>query len=404
MPPVDLNQSITPKGKAFFCLLPSLLGLVSGLLLCWQTEFSVINLVILVTLVIAGFLIGLTLYYQQIEPLETLNNYWKNRERSNLNDANSYTNELEKLFIQVIPIIIRQVKTSRTHTEEEITILTNKFAAIVDLIDQMTRNSGQNQNMSIDKLLTDGRNILEGVIKHLDQLNATEHLMIAQVKELANYSQNLDSMALEVRKVAEQINLLALNAAIEAARAGEHGRGFAVVADEVRKLAGFSSVTGERISKTVSDIMASMEATLQTAESSNQSDEQNIAMADKSINKVLSDIQETLNTFQYEAQNLHTSSEHIRDEIYSVINAFQFQDRVSQMLDHVEHNLSHLQTTIENSQRAGAEHHADMINVKQILSTMELGYTMPEELMNHNSSGSKNHKLLSSQTNDLTFF
>jgi len=60
---------------------------------------------------------------------------------------------------------------------------------------------------------------------------------VAEVKLLAEASNQISRFVTQTKAVATQTNMLALNAAIEASRAGEQGKGFAVVADEVRKLA-----------------------------------------------------------------------------------------------------------------------------------------------------------------------
>ncbi|SDN66213.1 methyl-accepting chemotaxis protein [Alkalicoccus daliensis] len=72
------------------------------------------------------------------------------------------------------------------------------------------------------------------------------------VQELSERMGEISSIVGTIASISEQTNLLALNASIEAARAGEHGRGFAVVADEVRKLA-------EETSRATGHIRSSME-------------------------------------------------------------------------------------------------------------------------------------------------
>jgi methyl-accepting chemotaxis protein len=114
-------------------------------------------------------------------------------------------------------------------------------------------------------------------------------------------------------------------------------------------------------------------------------------------------LQDALNVFKNDAETLRSSSSEIRDEIFTVLTAFQFQDRVSQMLSHVEHNLNSLQGTVESATNAGAQRHANMINVDQTLSGMELNYTMPEELLNHQAKSAVSHQS-AAQDNDLTFF
>ena len=88
-----------------------------------------------------------------------------------------------------------------------------------------------------DKETENGVSVVSNATHSIEQL--VEHLenAVQSVVELAQFSNNIESILSVITGIADQTNLLALNAAIEAARAGESGRGFAVVADEVRSLA-----------------------------------------------------------------------------------------------------------------------------------------------------------------------
>jgi len=383
-----------------------LLGLSSGLVSCWQSGFNIFSIVATVIFTLLGCLIGYILFSKYENSVTNINNSWESDENSKLDDVNAYATELERLFVEVTPILIRQVTTSRQHTEQEITTLTDQFGSMVTQLEQLLSGSGSNnQNTNIDVLFDGSRESLTGVLTALNEIQEVEHKVIDEVRRLSTHTDELDTMAQEVRKVAEQINLLALNAAIEAARAGENGRGFDVVADEVRKLAGFSSATGERISATATEINSAMTSTLKMSEQSSSDDDKSIQQAEGAINTVLDNLRSTLTVFKDDADLLRNNSESIRDEIFSVLTAFQFQDRVSQMLEHVEENLTNLQSTVEDTRQKGNERHANMINVSQTLSTMELSYTMPEELMNHSSNTSAGQPVQAAETDDdLTFF
>lgn len=400
------TKNTPTTGSVIFYTLPILLGLFSGLVTCWQTNFNMVSIVATVIFTLFGFLIGYILSEKYVNGITEINELWTDDENSKLDDVNAYATELERLFLEFFPILIRQVMTSRKHTEQEITTLTARFGSMVEQIEQLLSGTGNsNQGTNIDALFDESRVSLSRVLTALNQIQEVEHTVIDEVRKLSTHTSDLDTMAKEVRKVAEQINLLALNAAIEAARAGENGRGFAVVADEVRKLAGFSSATGEHISSTVTEINLAMVSTLKMAEQSASTDDESIEKAENAISTVLESLKSVLTVFKDDADLLRNNSENIRDEIFSVLTAFQFQDRVSQMLEHVEDNLTNLQTTVDNTRQKGNERHADMINVSQTLSTMELSYTMQEELINHSFNTSARQPVQAAETDDdLTFF
>ncbi|MFT6776385.1 MAG: methyl-accepting chemotaxis protein [Paraglaciecola sp.] len=395
--------------KYFFYLMPSSILIVGSLLLFFVTNIALNSLLSIFACLLALSLFFGYISYKKVQSVcAAIELHNQQTNDSYIYQTESYIDTLESLMGEVIPIVSKQIHTSKQHTEQEILSLTDTFFNMTLKIGVLLDNQKKNDVEDVISSLLQGvKAILNGVVGGLSELNASGKGITHEVAELSAHTVNLEHMANEVRAVADNINLLSLNAAIEAARAGENGRGFAVVADEIRKLAGTSAETGANIRKAVKEIDVAMKLALNLAKSTADVGSETIKNSAGYIDNVLSDIEKTLNSFKENSQTLAESSEEIQSEIHGVISALQFQDRVTQMLDHAEHNLDDLNgVLLANKDVVHTDRCADLIQKNEILKKMELRYTMPEELVNHQAKISGENEITGQKSisEDLTFF
>ncbi|MFD1775347.1 globin-coupled sensor protein [Paenibacillus rhizophilus] len=97
------------------------------------------------------------------------------------------------------------------------------------------------------EMAKDGRELLSKLNGQIAHIFERTNEMERSVKELSQFSKQIQKIVGAVQEIADQTKILSLNATIEAARAGEHGRGFSVVAQEVNRLAEDTKNTVVRI-------------------------------------------------------------------------------------------------------------------------------------------------------------
>jgi len=292
-----------------------------------------------------------------------------------------------------LPIWAHQIEDCIDISTQEISGLADQFVGIVDNL----RSIVDDKSSQTNELSTDGMQT------KLDSVSSSIHTLVAliletqqEISELSSFTGSLEKMAKDVGYIADKTNLLALNAAIEAARAGESGRGFAVVADEVRNLASRSGEIGAEIISNVNNVN---EQFTKMSEKYAQISGLQIDLVDrseKSISEVIQQHEETKIAFEQSSESFSQISQSITTEIEATLVSMQFQDRVSQILDHVRSNLSEL------AQQIAADEHLD---IDAFLAKMTAEYTTTSEREAHKKlTGSAVEIDTSSNDGDAVFF
>jgi methyl-accepting chemotaxis protein len=295
-----------------------------------------------------------------------------------------YLNDRADMGDKVAPVWAGHIENSRAQMEQAIAALAQRFSGIVEKLDQtLAASSAATSNGSDDGVVavfTRGEQQLGSVVESLKTAMTSKAAMLGKVQGLDQFIAELQRMAADVASIAKQTNLLALNAAIEAARAGEAGRGFAVVADEVRKLSTRSGETGQSIAEKVEVISAAIVSTCATADESGRQEEQSMHNAQSAISAVLADFRAVTEALETASERMKEESLGIKSEVAEALVQLQFQDRVSQMLTHVERNIASLPALLEANRDQAVQSGAPVpMQAASLLVELEKTYAMAEE-------------------------
>jgi len=386
-----MKNKSTFKFSQFF-ILPVLVGLVLVGLTVLAVESAWINAGIIIVI---SMLLGLKL--ELLRAKEAADEAAVEIEKTVVTDTSvtiASMQNLSEVITQIIEISNRQIENSRHQTEEAITTMSTRFSSLVgrlnSALEAATLSNASlpaedgSESTLLDNVFMNSRGQLSDVITNLAAALVNRKASFEHLKELADDTSILKSMAEGVEKIASQTNLLALNAAIEAARAGEVGRGFAVVADEVRSLSIQSGETGRQITETINHFTSSVENTMNEATIAMEKDLLLEEEGSSTIKTVLESLEWMTKGMSESSDILKNESLEIVQEVNEIIMSLQFQDRTSQILLHVVDGLNELPKVINEQMQKVANGEITEINADAILNSLKLSYTTAEEVSLHN--------------------
>lgn len=308
------------------------------------------------------------------------------------------------------PVWSRQIQMSRSQMESAIDELSVRFGGIVDKLGRtlslsessLQAGSGEAGMLA---LFAQSEQRLTAMVDRIESAVDAKGALLAQVGELAALANELKDMATQVALIASQTNLLAINAAIEAAHAGENGKGFAVLAQEVRKLSAMSGETGARIAATVARFADGIAATQQASTAANDEAHEAARNSREAIAAVLADLRGVTESFADSTRQLKQESQGIHGEVSEALVQLQFQDRVNQILSHVQQSIEQLPKVLgEHSEGFAGHGRLQPLSSSDMLAELERSYAMAEERHAPAAKGTPAKAAAQPAESEITFF
>jgi methyl-accepting chemotaxis protein len=382
-------SSLDPARAHF--VLPFTLGLAASIAVLAAAGLQPLPLALALGLLLAGVLLG---------------RHLAGLHRRTTASISRYLNGQQQFGAELAPIWSRHIETSREQMESAIVSLSERFSGIVDKLDAAVSTASMETQLLEDHdkglvaVFERSEKELGAVISSQRNAMTSMNKMLEQVQGMDRFIAELQDMAADVAKIAQQTNLLSLNAAIEAARSGEMGRGFAIVAKEFRMLSTQSGETGKRIADKVAVINNAIVDTCNIVRESVKDEDGSMSTTQESIGHVLTDFRNITDALQRASNLLKDESEGIKSEVGEALVQLQFQDRVSQIMNHVKDNIAQLPKFLQQHEEQFMAHGVlEQLDSNSLLTELKQSYVMADQHVVH-----AGNKVAAASKTEITFF
>ncbi|WP_240475691.1 chemotaxis protein [Herbaspirillum rhizosphaerae] len=234
----------------------------------------------------------------------------------------------------VVPAWRNNVQLARSQTQEAIDRLTQRFVGIHRRLGGAVSLAEGGKNGDVLQVIQNAATQLGGIAEALEQVLSTRDALLRKLETLGQHNEDIRQLAQEVEQIAGRTGVTDL------------------FSDEQSwtELAARSADTGRQIIGKTKSVQQQIQTALASA---NQLDSDASRMMDDSrivIDSVIADFRQSALKLSGTVGQLEEENREVDQEVCDILVNLQFQDRISQILDHVQLDMSKLVGLVEQAQ------------------------------------------------------
>jgi len=276
-----------------------------------------------------------------------------------------------ELLQGVVPVWRNNVQLARAQTQEAIDKLTQRFVGIHQRLGGAVSLAEGGKNGDVLQVIQKAAQQLGGIAEALEQVLSTRDSLLRKIEILGQHNE-------EIRQLAQDVEQIAGRTGVTDLFSNEQSW---------TELAARSAEAGQKIISKTKNVQQQIHTALVSA---NQLDNDATRMMDDSrvvIATVIADFRESALKLSGTVGQLEEENREVDQEVCDILVNLQFQDRISQILDHVQLDMVKLVGLVEQSQT--------LPDRSVWLADLEKTYTTQEQRQIH--AGQQADKSLQSQ-------
>jgi methyl-accepting chemotaxis protein len=252
--------------------------------------------------------------------------------------------------LPLLATLRRHLEEMASYVEQHVAEVCRDFGEIahlatmnVDAGEAAVEGSG-NEQREIEKLIATAETMLERIGDRNQRSTRLAADVLSRLENTREEIGHLKGVMAEVDQIALGTRLLGVNSRIEAAHIGEHGRAFATVADQMAQLSGQTQRVAERIERIVLDVSREVDSITEemASVSVEMTDSDGIEMVLAGLRKAHRDMESSLRLSSQRGRQLV-------GRITSAVIGLQFQDRLTQRIQHICSALEGMERALSTS-------------------------------------------------------